>query len=130
MRTTPGPWNPSKPPSWRHREYPILTAARPKPENALFRLCLGFHQHVPRTMPDPHSPDSEPRPRRSIGKRLIDRLTGFLRPAPPADRKDLKAVIDAAHRQSVLDGESYAMMSGALDVADKIVSDIMVPRSR
>ncbi|WP_269497300.1 HlyC/CorC family transporter [Castellaniella sp. S9] len=81
-------------------------------------------------MPDPNSPDSEPRPKRSAGKRLCNRLTAFLRPAAPADRKDLKAVLDAAHDQSVLDGESYAMISGALEVADKTVSDIMVPRSR
>lgn len=81
-------------------------------------------------MPDPNPPESEPRPRRSNAKRLIDRFTAFLRPASPADRDDLKAVLDAAHDQSVLDGESYAMISGALDVADKTVSDIMVSRSR
>ncbi|MER1967713.1 transporter associated domain-containing protein [Castellaniella sp. GW247-6E4] len=81
-------------------------------------------------MPDPNPSDPEPRPTRSTGKRLFNRLTAFLRPAPPADRKDIKAVLDAAHDQSVLDGESYAMISGALEVADKTVSDIMVPRSR
>uniref|UniRef100_UPI00333EE7B2 HlyC/CorC family transporter n=1 Tax=Castellaniella defragrans TaxID=75697 RepID=UPI00333EE7B2 len=81
-------------------------------------------------MPDPNSPESEPRPARPTSKRLFNRLTAFLRPAPPADRKDIKAVLDAAHDQSVLDGESYAMISGALEVADKTVSDIMVPRSR
>lgn len=81
-------------------------------------------------MPDPHASDSEPRPRHAPGKGLFNRLTAFLRPAPPADRKGIKAVLDAAHDQSVLDGESYAMISGALAVADKTVSDIMVPRSR
>jgi len=39
-------------------------------------------------------------------------------------------VLEAAHDHSILDGESYAMISGALTVADKTVADIMVSRSR
>ncbi len=54
----------------------------------------------------------------------------MLRPSPPADRNDIRAVLEAAHDHSVLDGESYAMISGALEVADKTVADIMVARSR
>ena len=48
----------------------------------------------------------------------------------PEDREDIKAVLDAAHDRQVLDGESYAMISGALDVANQTVADIMVPRSK
>ncbi|MDN5843535.1 MAG: CBS domain-containing protein [Alcaligenaceae bacterium] len=81
-------------------------------------------------MPDPHSTDPEPRPARQAGRSLFDRLTAFLRPSEPADRDEIRAVLEAAHDRSVLDGESYAMISGALDVANKTVSDIMVPRSR
>jgi magnesium and cobalt transporter len=48
----------------------------------------------------------------------------------PEDREDIKAVLDAAHERHVLDGESYAMISGALGVANQTVADIMVPRSK
>lgn len=53
-----------------------------------------------------------------------------MRPTEPEDREDIKAVLDAAHDRQVLDGESYAMISGALDVVNQTVADIMVPRSR
>lgn len=81
-------------------------------------------------MPDPHSTDAEPRPPRSTSKSIFNRLTAFMRPSQPADRADIRAVLDAARDRMVLDGESYAMIAGALDVANKTVSDIMVPRSR
>ena len=80
-------------------------------------------------MPDPHAADAEPRHPRPT-RSLFSRLTSLLRPAPPADRDDIRAVLDAAHDHSVLDGESYAMISGALAVADKTVADIMVSRAR
>jgi magnesium and cobalt transporter len=53
-----------------------------------------------------------------------------MRPSEPEDREDIKAVLEAAHDRQVLDGESYAMISGALEVANQTVADIMVPRSR
>ncbi|GAA0777164.1 transporter associated domain-containing protein [Castellaniella ginsengisoli] len=80
-------------------------------------------------MPDPHASDPEPRPPRPA-RSLISRFKALLRPAPPADRDDIRAVLEAAHDHSVLDGESYAMISGALAVADKTVADIMVSRAR
>lgn len=81
-------------------------------------------------MPDPHSSDPEPRPARSASHSLFSRIKALLRPAPPADREGIRAVLEAAHDHSILDGESYAMISGALEVADKTVADIMVSRSR
>lgn len=81
-------------------------------------------------MPDPSSPDAGPRPAKNNSKSLFQRLTSFMRPSEPADRDDIKAVLEAAHDRKVLDGESYAMISGALDVADQTVADIMVPRSK
>lgn len=53
-----------------------------------------------------------------------------MRPTEPEDRAGIQAVLDAAHDRDVLDGESYAMISGALEVANQTVDDIMVPRSR
>lgn len=53
-----------------------------------------------------------------------------MQPNEPADRDDIKAVLEAAHERHVLDAEAYAMISGALDVADQTVADIMVPRSK
>ncbi|WP_322998558.1 HlyC/CorC family transporter [Castellaniella sp.] len=81
-------------------------------------------------MPDPNSPDPEPRPASTSTISLFSRLKALLRPSPPADRDGIRAVLEAAHDHSILDGESYAMISGALEVADKTVADIMVSRSR
>src|SRR5690606_5929134 len=81
-------------------------------------------------MSDPSSPDPEPRSAKSNSKSLFKRLTSFMRPSEPADREDIKAVLEAAYDRQVLDGEAYAMISGALDVADQTVADIMVPRSK
>ncbi len=53
-----------------------------------------------------------------------------MRPVEPADRAGIKALVDAAHDRQVLDEEAYAMISGALEVANQTAADIMVPRSR
>lgn len=81
-------------------------------------------------MSDSSSPDAEPRSAKPTSKSLLARLTAFMRPTEPEDRAGIKAVLDAAHDRQVLDGESYAMISGALEVANQTVGDIMVPRSR
>src|SRR5690554_201116 len=81
-------------------------------------------------MSDSPPPDAEPRPAKNTPKSLMARLTTFMRPTEPEDRADIKAVLDAAHDRQVLDGESYAMISGALEVVNQTVADIMVPRSR
>ncbi|WP_300648179.1 transporter associated domain-containing protein [Paenalcaligenes sp.] len=54
----------------------------------------------------------------------------FKRRAEPADREDIKAILEAALERQIIDNEAYAMIVGALDVASKTVSDIMVPRSK
>src|SRR5690606_34588008 len=81
-------------------------------------------------MSEPSSPDAEPRPAKNPSKSLFERLTAFMRRCEPEDREDIKAVLEAAHDRQVLDGESYAMISGALEVANQTVADIMVPRSK
>ena len=53
-----------------------------------------------------------------------------MRPVEPEDREDIKDFLDAAHEKNVLDSEVYTMLSGALDVANQTVADIMVPRSK
>ena len=80
-------------------------------------------------MLDSKPSDPEPRPAKTPSRSLLARLTAFLRPEPE-DREDIKAVLEAAHDRQVLDGESYAMISGALEVANQTVADIMVPRSK
>jgi magnesium and cobalt transporter len=81
-------------------------------------------------MSEPSSSDAEPRPAKTSSKSLFERLTAFMRPSEPEDREDIKAVLEAAHDRQVLDGESFAMISGALEVANQTVADIMVPRSK
>lgn len=53
-----------------------------------------------------------------------------MRPSEPEDRDDIKTLLEAAHDRQVLDGESFAMISGALEVANQTVADIMIPRSK
>jgi magnesium and cobalt transporter len=74
--------------------------------------------------------EPEPRPAKTPAKSLIERLIAFIRPAEPEDRDDIKAVLEAAYERQILDSEAYAMLSGALDVANQTVADIMVPRSK
>jgi magnesium and cobalt transporter len=80
-------------------------------------------------MSEPNS-EPEPRPAKAPAKSLIERLVAFIRPAEPEDRDDIKAVLEAAYSRQILDSEAYAMLSGALDVANQTVADIMVPRSK
>lgn len=80
-------------------------------------------------MSDPNS-EPEPRPAKPPAKSIIERLVAFIRPAEPEDRDDIKAVLEAAYERQILDSEAYAMLSGALDVANQTVADIMVPRSK
>lgn len=81
-------------------------------------------------MSEPNPPDADPRPARNKLHTLLKSLLGFRRPAQPENRDAIKAVLDEAHHRNVLDGESYAMISGALDVANQTVDDIMVPRAK
>lgn len=81
-------------------------------------------------MADPYPPEPDTRSSGPASRSLFTRLKALLRPAMPADREGIRAVLEAAHDHSILDGESYAMISGALTVADKSVADIMVSRSR
>lgn len=81
-------------------------------------------------MSEPNSsPDSEPRPSKATNKSIFARIVSLIRPEPE-DREDIKAVLEAAHDRQVLDGDAFAMISGALDVANQTAGDIMVPRSR
>ncbi|NLY28412.1 MAG: CBS domain-containing protein [Alcaligenaceae bacterium] len=81
-------------------------------------------------MSDPNSTEADHRPSKQPAKSLLERIITFIRPAEPEDRDDIKAVLDAAYERQVLDSEAYAMLSGALDVANQTVADIMVPRSK
>ena len=81
-------------------------------------------------MSDPNSPEPEPRQPKAGSKSLFNRLTAFMRPVEPEDRQDVRDFLDAAHDNKVLDSEAYTMLSGALDVANQTVADIMVPRSK
>src|SRR3546814_16463753 len=84
---------------------------------------------LPWTMSEPSSSDAEPRPAKNTSKSLLERLTAFMRPSEPEDREAIKAVLEAAHDRQGLDGESYAMISGAIEIATKPVPDILVTRS-
>lgn len=80
-------------------------------------------------MSEPNSPGVEPRPAKQSSKSLFAKIASLIRPEPE-DREDIKAVLEAAHDRQVLDGDAYAMISGALEVANQTAADIMVPRSK
>lgn len=72
-------------------------------------------------------PEPEPRSK----KRLTSPFSRFFqRRAEPTDREDIKVILETALERHVIDHEAYTMIVGALDVASKTVSDIMVPRSK
>lgn len=72
-------------------------------------------------------PEPEPRSK----KRLASSFSRFFqRRAEPTDREDIKVILETALERNVIDHEAYTMIVGALDVASKTVSDIMVPRSK
>lgn len=77
------------------------------------------------------APDPEPRPSKASSNNPISRLSAFFnRRHEPEDREDLKSVLVAAHARNVIDDESLSMIAGTLDMANKTVADIMVPRSK
>lgn len=71
---------------------------------------------------------SDPEPRSQ--KRASTFMRFFQRRNEPTDREDIKAILEAALERNIIDQEAYTMIVGALDVASKTVSDIMVPRSK
>ena len=60
---------------------------------------------------------------------IVARLKRYVRPELN-NRDDIKTVLGQARENQVLDNQSYNMLCGALEVAEKTVADIMVPRSK
>jgi len=86
-------------------------------------------------MPDAHSSDAEPRQTQAANKktswlaRLLTWPPRLLRPKLH-NRDDVKAVLQQARAQQVLDAQSHTMLLGALNVGEQTAADIMVPRTR
>lgn len=77
-------------------------------------------------MSENNSPEPEPRSQ----KRASSFMRFFQRRTEPTDREDIKAILEAALERNIIDQDAHTMIVGALDVASKTVSDIMVPRSK
>ncbi|MBI5936953.1 MAG: CBS domain-containing protein [Betaproteobacteria bacterium] len=67
--------------------------------------------------------DSSPRPS------LIERLTSWLL-REPEDREQLLAVLHAAYDNNLLDADALTMIEGVLQVSERQVREIMIPRSQ
>ena len=80
-------------------------------------------------MSDSQPTDTEPRPAKTASKSLLARLVSRIRPEPE-DREDIRALLQGAHERQIIDDDSFAMIAGALDVANQTAGDIMVPRSK
>jgi magnesium and cobalt transporter len=74
-------------------------------------------------------PDPEPNSAKPANKSFLARILSRIRPEPE-DREDIKALLEAAYERRIIDEDSYAMISGALEVVNLTASDIMVPRSK
>ena len=77
-------------------------------------------------MSDNKPTEPEPQPK----KRSSSFIRFFQRRAEPSDREDIKVILEEALTRHIIDQDAYTMIVGALDVASKTVSDIMVPRSK
>ena len=69
---------------------------------------------------DSHSP-----PKPSLLARLTTLLSG-----EPEDREQLLNILQHAYRRDLLDADALSMMEGVLQVADRPVRDVMIPRAQ
>ncbi|TCS72222.1 magnesium and cobalt transporter [Sulfuritortus calidifontis] len=69
------------------------------------------------------SDDSSPRPS------LIERLTSWLL-REPEDREQLLEVLHAAYDHNLLDADALTMIEGVLQVSERQVREIMIPRAQ
>jgi magnesium and cobalt transporter len=76
-------------------------------------------------MADDPPPSSD---RRNSGGWLSRLLRRFRE--PPADRQDLREMLDKAQEARLLDPDVMAMIEGAIEVSELQVRDIMIPRSQ
>ncbi|MCB1616027.1 MAG: CBS domain-containing protein [Pseudomonadales bacterium] len=71
----------------------------------------------------------EPPSSQNNEKSWLDRITSAFS-ASPKDSSDLLEIIQEAHENELLDKEALNIMEGALQVGDKLVKEIMIPRSQ
>jgi magnesium and cobalt transporter len=62
-------------------------------------------------------------------KSFLERLSAFVF-REPENRAELLAVLQAAHRRDLLDGDALSMIEGVLQVSELRALDLMVPRSQ
>lgn len=73
--------------------------------------------------------DDKPTSRNPGKKTLLERL-GDAFTGEPKDREELLAIIQESHSNDILDDDSLRIITGALNVSDLHVRDIMIPRSQ
>lgn len=77
-------------------------------------------------MPEhPIETDLEPKQRRSLFERLIDRLS-----PEPESRGELLEVLQDAKRRGLIDADGLSMIEGVFQVAERCARDVMVPRGQ
>lgn len=62
-------------------------------------------------------------------KKLLDRIAHALMPEPK-DRKELLEILRDAEHHHILDADALRMIEGVIQVSEKCVDDIMIPRSQ
>ncbi len=71
--------------------------------------------------------DENPPSSNSQSKSFIDRI-GQMLSGDPQDREDLLEILQAAHKNHLLDSDALSMIEGVLQVSEMRARDIMVPR--
>ncbi|MDR1529442.1 MAG: CBS domain-containing protein [Burkholderiales bacterium] len=64
---------------------------------------------------------------------LRERISAFLSPEPENRQElqeDLQQLLRGAYERKLLDGDALSMIEGVLDVAERVVRDIMIPRAQ
>ena len=74
--------------------------------------------------------DSKTASKTSFSNKLLTRMKQLLKRKEPEDREDIHELLNAAHEREIIDDDVHAMVLGSISFAEKIVSDIMVSRSK
>lgn len=74
--------------------------------------------------------DSKTATKSSFSRSLMERLKHLMKGKEPEDREDIHELLNAAHEREIIDDDVHAMVLGSISFAEKIVSDIMVSRSK
>ena len=83
---------------------------------------------------DPYPSAAESDSKTATKTKFSDKLLGsfkqLFKGKEPEDREDIHELLNTAHEREIIDDDVHAMVLGSISFSEKIVSDIMVSRSK